>query len=266
MNHALANLKRQSFGDVLKQEREAAGLSHYDLSCRVGVSKATVKSWETSEAFPDRFEMKKLVGSMRKLRHFIHLLPTSTQHQVESDMKASGDVIPPQLAPIAPPPPSFQTFGEALRHERLSEGLGQDELGELVGVTGQAVSAWENGVNDPITSHYDGLVLLLPALRQAPKPESRDIDKPNGGAGQEKPRPVSEEEPMNHRSPALRNVPTAPPSERAPAFKAALIQWGRLVHALKSHPDIHLLTEFLAEANAAGMTLPEAMAALADPK
>lgn len=265
MNTAIARLPRQTFGELLRQEREQAGLSHYDLSCRVGVDKATVRGWERGEAYPNRFEMKKLVGSMRKLRHFIHLLPTTTQHQVESDMREVGEVLPPQLAPITPPPPSFTTFAEALRHERLSEGLGQDELGELVGVTGQAVSAWENDVSAPITLHYDALVNLFPKLGSAPKPESRDIDKPNGGAGKEKPHVTHEEEPMNHR-PAVARAPVAPVSERMPDFKAALIQWGRLVHALKSHPDLDLFTSYMAEASEAGMTLQEAMAALADPK
>jgi len=263
---SLSRLERLTFGDVLKREREEQGLSHHDVSCRVGVSKALVRAWEKGVNFPNRFEMKKLIGSMRSLSHYIHLLPQETVVAIVHDFKATNEEYPAQLAAIDRVEPSPKTFGEALRRVRLSEGLGQDEIGELIGVTGQAVSAWESGISNPVKHHYDTLVSLFADLSFAPKPDTRDIDKPDGGAGKEKPRttqPEPQESPVN--KPLNRFVPPAPASERAPDLKMALIQWGRLVHALKSHPDVHLLTDFLAEANKAGMTLPEAMAALADP-
>lgn len=266
---SLSQLERLTFGEVLKREREEQGLSHHDVSCRVGVSKALVKAWEKGVNFPNRFEMKKLIGSMRSLAHYIHLLPQETVVAIAHDFKATNEEYPAQLAAIDRIEPSPKTFGEALRRVRLSEGFGQDEVGDLIGVTGQAVSAWESGTSNPVKDHYDKLVALFADLSVAPKPDSRNIDKPDGGAGKEKPRtmqPEPHETPMNKPASYRNNiVPPAPVSERAPDLKMALIQWGRLVHALKSHPDIHLLTDFLAEANKAGMSLPEAMAALADP-
>jgi len=261
----LEQLERLTFGDVLKREREAQGLSHHDVSCRVGVSKALVRAWEKGVNFPNRFEMKKLIGSMRSLSHYIHLLPQETVAAVVNDFRTAEEEFPKQLAAIVRDEPPPKTFGEALRRVRLSEGFGQDEVGELVGVTGQAVSAWESGNSNPVKDHYDKLVRLFSDLCVAPKPDTRDIDKPDGGAGKEKPRTIPEPQETSVNKPLNRFAPPAPASERAPDLKMALIQWGRLVHALKSHPDVHLLTDFLAEANRAGMTLPEAMAALADP-
>lgn len=290
MNHALSRLPKLSFGALIKEERERQGLSHRDISVRCAVDRETVKSWERDEMYPSRIELKKLFGLLQRLRHYVHLLPTDIQNGVTADAKTSGAPLPEQLAPIAPPIMSYpKTFGEALKRARLHEGLGQDELGEIVGVTGQAVSYWETETNVPILDHYNALLDLLPALHGAPKPVSRDIEKPGGyhsGERASEPEiPVSfYDEPTTTKddmqrpsSPSVTTpAPVAPirPSQPKPAevareeqeMRYALIRWGRLVHALKTQPNAHLFTDFLAEANDAGMTLADVMSALEAPK
>lgn len=269
MNAAISRLPRLTFGELLRIERTKQGLSHRDIAVRVGVDRALVGRWEANEEVPDRFQLKKLFGTCQRLRHYVHLLPVDTQNQARFDMTESGEAMPKQLAAIEAEPCSAPTtFGEALRLARLRSGLGQDELGELVSVTGQAVSAWETETNTPIMSHYEALCDLMPELRAAPRPkEIRNIDKPDGGRGVE--RQMTEHE-TRKEEPTMNVKMIAPTpklaAEELPALdKFALIRWGRLVHALRSRDDIAQVTDFLAEANDAGLTLEEVIACLADP-
>lgn len=290
MNHALSRLPKLSFGALIKEERERQGLSHRDISVRCSVDRETVKSWERGESFPTRIELKKLFGSLQRLRHYVHLLPTAVQHEATADAKASGAPLPEQLAPIASAVLPFpKTFGEALKRARLHEGLGQDELGEMISVTGQAVSYWETETNTPILDHYNALLDLLPALNAAPKPVTRDIDKPGGyHTGERSSEPeiavnFYDEQPTKENMQGSRgsqghiSAPTdVAPIRPAPKpaeivnedqqMRHALIRWGRLVHALKTQPNAHLFTDFLAEANDAGMTLADVISALDNPK
>jgi transcriptional regulator with XRE-family HTH domain len=193
MNHALSKLPKQTFGNLIQLEREKQGLSHRDIAVRCGVEREVVKTWERDEAIPGRLEMKKLLGSMQRLKHYMHLLPAERHDQTLEDHKECYGVdAPEQLAPIAPPlPPPPKTFGEALKRLRVHEGLSQEELGEMMKVTGQAISAWENGHVVPILDHYKMLLDLIPDLKHAPSPKSdfRDIGKvsppgrPAGGSG-----------------------------------------------------------------------------------
>lgn len=52
-------------------------------------------------------------------------------------------------------------FGDMIRDARVDAGLSQDELGRRMGVTGQAVGQWENGVTLPKGFHVQQLVLEL---------------------------------------------------------------------------------------------------------
>lgn len=105
-------------------------------------------------------------------------------------------------APPAPAPSAPKTFGEALRRAREVEGLTQEELGQFVGVTQPVVSKWELDEFAPIQKHLEALRDLLPALKTAPAPDSRDIEKPVGMTGRSM--PVRAEAPY---------VPPMPPAD-----------------------------------------------------
>lgn len=87
-----------------------------------------------------------------------------------------------QMALLASPAESerWETFRAALFGLRTREGLSQAQLGELVGVSGQAVLAWEAGMAVPVAEHYRALLDLLPGLSNAPEPPVRNIPKPEG--------------------------------------------------------------------------------------
>lgn len=280
---SLSRLPKQTFGQLIRTEREKQGLSHRDIAVRCGVDRATAKAWEDDQAVPDRFELKKLFGTCQRLRHYVHLLPATLGAQATSDAVADQNPLPSQLAPIAPPAPAPpKTFGEALRRARLHEGFTQEEVGELVDVSGQAVGAWETDKVAPIKEHLDRLLALFP-LENAPLPDSQDIPKPVGGRGADRDPYVyneqKQETPM--QNPPISKPPTvaAPPvtpnaahaigaisaHPRPGLDKWALIRWGRLVHSLKSAENATQFTDFLAEAKDAGMTLAEVLEALREP-
>jgi transcriptional regulator with XRE-family HTH domain len=56
----------------------------------------------------------------------------------------------------------MQTQGERIRALRQAKGLTQEQLGKVCGVTGAAVSMWENG--GTLNLKGDGLFKLLRAL------------------------------------------------------------------------------------------------------
>lgn len=217
----------QTFGHALRFTRMRAGLSFQQIANNVGARKGDVRRWEKDEAIPTRVQLRKLYSTLKELRYYTDRLPpvlrvTEEQEfnaEFEKAKKKIGDVAftnalgprvtdaeiiaagvgtlihsdawePPRAAPDEKPPPPFPralTFHDALRLARLAAGLGQEELGELVGVVAQAVSHWELGVAVPIQDHYDKLIEVFPHLTRAPKPASRDMEKPGKPAGSSPP-------------------------------------------------------------------------------
>jgi transcriptional regulator with XRE-family HTH domain len=150
------------FAIRLRQERERAGLSTFELARRCCVHRVDVEQWEADAAVPTRLEFKRLIGSLRRLRFFPpDRAPRATEpHEPPpSDLlaiAAAADAYTSDPEPVEPlplpegatlDPPA--TFGEALRRERELEDVDQDTVGALIGVTGQAVSAWEGGISNP---------------------------------------------------------------------------------------------------------------------
>jgi transcriptional regulator with XRE-family HTH domain len=168
---------RDSFGEHLKRERMARRISHFEVGERCGVDKQVVQQWELDRATPSRYEVQRLVELFPAIQRF---LPAGTGFYAEVVHLQNG---PPEAAPA---PEAPKTFAEALAVLRLAEGMKQEELGEILGVSGQAVSAWETGTNVPVRAHYDALLDLLPDLALAPEPPVQNIDKPNGGEGVER--------------------------------------------------------------------------------
>ena len=168
---------RASFGEHLRRERMARRVSHFEVGERCGVDKQVVQQWELDRAEPSRYELQRLVELFPAITRF---LPPGAGFYAEPANLQNG---PPPEAPEPEPP---KTFGAALAQLRLAEGMTQDELAELLGVTGQAISHWEIDRNAPVLVHYRALLDLFPDLALAPEPPVQDIEKPNGGEGVER--------------------------------------------------------------------------------
>ena len=55
----------------------------------------------------------------------------------------------------------LQQIGKYIAAKRKAEGLTQEALAQLLGVTNKAVSKWENGKGLPDLSHYEALCEIL---------------------------------------------------------------------------------------------------------
>ncbi len=192
----------RTFGDVMRAFRERADISHRDIAGKCGVSRAEVKAWERGIAYPTSGrQTRALCDMMPQLKHYLLLLPAEQRIAARTEMgiptapvhrsdaipietaMPSSDFLPP---PLAPP----STFGEALRRARIHEGMNQEEVGELVGVVVSTISDWERDEHAPVVDNYTKLVEIFSALKDAPRPDSLDRDKPVGnvfGTGGAKP-------------------------------------------------------------------------------
>lgn len=191
---------KQEFGNVLRFLRIKQGLSHHDLATQVGETQDLIKSWEDSRDTPTVAQVKRLCGTLPKVRHFLHTLPLGYDRLLAgskaeefgfrpihtlADIDKDEDDLRKDLADLKRT--SFtKTFGGYLRYYRLEQGLSQDELGTLVGVSGQAVSAWEADLASPVRDNYDKLLSLYPKLKEAPEPPMLSRPMPDGGKGQPK--------------------------------------------------------------------------------
>ena len=92
---------------------------------------------------------------------------------------------------MAPTSLELSTLGHRIRHQRVSQGLTLDELGELVGVAGSQLSLVENGKREPKLSllqaiatatgvELDAIVIAAPA---PPEPGARPSLDAKAAAG-----------------------------------------------------------------------------------
>lgn len=174
--------ERLSFGAALRRFRMQRGLEQNHIALRVGVSKWDVKRWEREDAYPTSVQYKRLCATLPQMKHYeaaSHSPRISPAPEPPQPPKSEQSAIAQPVESTTIP----RTFGEALRRARAAESLDQDEVGSLLSVTGQAVSAWEHDIANPILSHYCELLELFPTLSKAPQPHAQDIEKPDGGKG-----------------------------------------------------------------------------------
>lgn len=180
------------FGDALRAVRMHVGIDHAKLAQMVGRDKRVIKRWENGDDFPTGRDIGRLCGSLPKVRPYLNLIPKDEKTTVADQIavvrliQEAGPRSTDEENAIFCPPPA-KTFGEALARERLHQGLSQDEIGELVGVAQQTVSAWESEIVAPVKENYAKLLDLMPALKISPEPASRDIPKPPGNVGHQAP-------------------------------------------------------------------------------
>lgn len=201
-----------SFGLHLRRAREQARLTFNDVANRCGVSKETARRWEADELLPTRQELKRICGSIRQMKHHLDAWQKAARVDqgdwdgiVEGAIDSLREPETEELETFGAPGPDLaseppRTFGEALARLRLREGMTQEELAELMGVARSAVSHWEGNNAVPVLDHYERLCDLLPELRIAPEPPTRDTDKPVGNPGGDD-QDETKEESMSQRLP-----------------------------------------------------------------
>lgn len=283
MNPAPDKLSLGVFGAALQAARTKRGYSLANLAKGLGkVNQETIRAWEAGYTAPGKVELRQLFMMAPELKRFeAHLRsgnytcehvpdnypPPQGVELPEFEFKTSlpsGVGLPPLEVRAKPP----RTFGEALRRERTKAALSDEQLAELVGVTRAAVGWWEADRNAPVRENYEQLLSLFPALREAPEPDWRDIEKPSGGAGaqravarQHEPEPEPKE-PMpapDHSRPRLVEQENAPPS--GPVSVQALVTWTSAAAQLKlDKHQVERLSSLLRAGSELGLSLPDVAA------
>lgn len=189
--------KSEELGEHIKRFRIARDLDLKDVADRVGVRVGTVRDWENGDELPAPRDWARLKGMVAKGlfaysdlwraaiadRHTPQLALKAVE-QEKGESVVAADPMAAGFVHAAPPPrPEDATsLGDAIRRARLIEGLSQEELGEMLGVVQNTISAWEVGRTTPVRDHLDRLAELIPALARW-REETRDIPKPLGPLG-----------------------------------------------------------------------------------
>lgn len=277
---------RPKFSDMLRFERTRGGLTVRELADRCGVSLHVAQSWEDGGDFPNKFQFKKLIGSLRKMRHHQHLLPERSidveetifdDDEAPESLDLSEPIRPLELtkmpvfptietseAPI-PVPIESNTFANSLRQARSAARLTRAELAEILSVSDSAIAQWETETNCPIQSHYDMLLSLFPQLHEAPRPNTRVMTKP----GRTDQSPIYARSDAADSPPMISSPELLAPMNRPPATpvdsRQALIQLGKRIKTFQgAFQDMSSLRALLQSAHEAGLSVEDLIHALCD--
>jgi len=118
--------------DQLKKLRDRLDLTQAELAGLIGVSVASVTSWETGKTTPSR-RMRRKIGEVRGM----------AGAEVDERLGRGGPGRP-RGAPEGPP-----LRPDEIRHIRLHAGLSQRRMAQKLGVSVNTISNWEAGRTVP---------------------------------------------------------------------------------------------------------------------
>lgn len=216
--------KMRSWGQALRSVRMAEKIDVRKVANHCGVSDHVVREWEEDVVLPHRVALARLYGLIHRMRHFEGLLNGAVPAEVPSSksgptLKAplsavaktvlvavpAGATPPPEpvseqkVAPVQVSEPKSgpllaapKTFGAALMDLRNRAGLKRNDLADLLKVHGSTIHSWETDKTVPVLEHYKKLLDLMPDLKGAPVPDSRETKvipgkRPKGAPAEQAP-------------------------------------------------------------------------------
>lgn len=185
---------RLPFPQAFMRERARYQLTRHQIAQHVGVAQDVVKRWERGEAVPNIQQFKRLISRLPRIAphapewaRFGDAVFDGRyeEHKAELDR----DIAKLDARGKFEEKPEPEWFGIGLKRVREENDVTQAELGEILGLTGPAVAAWENEVNCPVEVNLDRLYAVLPELKAGietgaiKRPPTRDLAVPTGGRG-----------------------------------------------------------------------------------
>lgn len=175
------------------RERARYQISRSEIAKHVGVQEKVVQKWERGETIPSVQQFKRLIGRLPRVAPFA---PTwgwaqdavmRGEGEFEKHLEATAQEVRRMetRGEIAEKPPA-EEFGPGLKRVREENEISQEELGELLGISGQSVSQWETSEVCPVIPNLDKLYTVMPELKAGietgaiKRPPSRDMDVPVG--------------------------------------------------------------------------------------
>ena len=123
------------FCDKLLMLRQRNGMTQEEFAAALGVSRQTVSKWELDASYPD-LEKVQLICNLFRIR-----IDDLLNAEKELPQESAGE--PMALCP--------DSLGANIRKYRTLKGIPQEVFAELLDVSRQSVSKWENGVAMPKT-------------------------------------------------------------------------------------------------------------------
>lgn len=199
MNQPDHPLTEEELARELAKSLENLKITARTVAHKAKVPVSEVEDWVAGRALPSVRAFARVVYVIPQLRY---LKPRLIAAQQKNE--------PPKLPD---PPPERRSFATQLTLCRTEDDLTQEEVANLLLVTGQAVSAWETGASLPVKMHHAALIDLWPSLADCLPAPVQDIDPPDGGAGLS--RQLSS---MRRVTPRSANAALAPGEPPAPAI------------------------------------------------
>lgn len=175
MTLAVSPLTPHEFSSLLAEAMKRHKVPARALAQMAKVPFRTVDDWIAEAYLPEARQFARVVFALPTLRHLKPRL-LAAPSEVACAVLTGGVRVG---APVAAVP---RVFGDAVATFRTADGLTQDDVGDLVGVTGQAVAQWENHQNGPSRESYEKLLELWPDLASSGQPPLHVDAKPDGGA------------------------------------------------------------------------------------
>ncbi len=133
-----------NLGERILSRRNKLGLSQDEFAKIVGVSRQTISKWELGESYPDLSRLENICVALS-------VTPSYLFDDLDdlTDSSACG-ILDNNCSIVI----SFSSIGEKIKKFRQSNGMSQDMLGEMLDVSRQTVSKWENSTMIPETEKF----------------------------------------------------------------------------------------------------------------
>ena len=138
-------------GGMIKAARVAKGMSRVDLAKKLGVHESSVGYWERGAGWPDPAHHKKL-STLLNIPVERLTPPTGPRAKGENNGQYSGK---------QPRSAAHAAIGKVIAAARVAKELSPQDVGDKLGISGNAVYGWEAGYWAPAAGVAPKLAKLL---------------------------------------------------------------------------------------------------------
>lgn len=164
---------KRKFCERLEDEMKRRGLKPVDLAKHAGASRDEVEKWLDGRSYPTKVQIRRCFGQTNPVEFW---LPPPDQRALR-EMEHVGVIGLKLLAAghVKAPPASY---GEALGRAMDEAGHALGDVAAVLDVTEADVSRWESNEAAPSEAQQAAILVLLPDMASAPRPQVRADQRP----------------------------------------------------------------------------------------
>ena len=147
----------QTSGQYIRHLRYLSGLKQTEFAARLGVSNNTVSEWELEQRLPTMERLASAEKFARNLSDWLYQpCPKPIKAQCPEALRLDR-----RTEPRSPFPDDLNTLGDHIRKRRLDLGLSQAALARRFGVNRNAITNWENAIQEPDVIRLPSVIEFL---------------------------------------------------------------------------------------------------------